>query len=258
MDVGRALASGEDVPEIVVRAADAATSLPGAGSPQAAQEFRAAALAARAQGEAAVENFVAQVGFMGTLVGLPLDVRQAMIAGAIGGISEKKQFIGTFDSLLEKNVRINDSYENKGRRIIAAGARWRGKLLSDVLNETKLSLKVDDFDALNGVWIKRVATYDITPAWRRGFLVATGACEGSSERGPGQTAVYQTMAEAGGRAGFEAGQAIAHERFHTDSPVEINVRKAVTTIGGKVVRSGRLTEQKGWVAHYRGLGRVDR
>ena len=88
MDLGRALANGENVPEIVLRAADAATSIPGAGSSRTAQEFRAAALAARAGGEAEVERFVAQIGFMGTLVGLPTDIRRAMIAGAIGGVAE--------------------------------------------------------------------------------------------------------------------------------------------------------------------------
>jgi len=57
------------------------------------------------------------------------------------------------------------------------------------------TIAIDDFDALNGVWHKVVKTYQITDGWRRGFAVAIGVCEGSSERGPGQTKVYQTLAE---------------------------------------------------------------
>jgi hypothetical protein len=54
--------------------------------------------------------------------------------------------------------------------------------------------------------------YTITDVWRRGFTIAIGVCEGNSERGPGQLAVYQTMAEEGGRAGFDAGQAVQFNR----------------------------------------------
>jgi hypothetical protein len=38
-----------------------------------------------------------------------------------------------------------------------------------------------------------------------------------SERGPGQLAVYQTLAETGGRDGFDAGQAVQYDRtLHGD------------------------------------------
>jgi hypothetical protein len=55
-------------------------------------------------------------------------------------------------------------------------------------------------------------TYDITEAWRRGFEIAIAVCAGSSRNGPGQLAVYHTLAEAGGRSGFEAGQAVQFNR----------------------------------------------
>jgi hypothetical protein len=54
--------------------------------------------------------------------------------------------------------------------------------------------------------------YNITDAWRRGFTIAIGVCEGSSKRGPGQDAAYQTMAEKAGRDGFDAGQAVQFSR----------------------------------------------
>ena len=79
------------------------------------------------------------------------------------------------------------------------------------------NIVIDFFDALNGVWTTRPMTYAVTDAWRRGFTIAIGVCEGNSQRGPGQLAVYQTLAEEGGRDGFDAGQAVQFDRtLHGD------------------------------------------
>ncbi len=84
--------------------------------------------------------------------------------------------------------------------------------VSDILKGSKFSITIDFYDLLDEVWTKRLMSYDITDAWRRGFTIAIGVCEGSSERGPGQLAVYHTLAEVGGRAGFDAGQAVQFNR----------------------------------------------
>ncbi len=132
----------------------------------------------------------------------------------------KKGVIEKFGSVPEKNVAVNETYFQKGQSLIASGAKYEGKLISDILKASSFRIAIDQFDALNGVWGKRTVTYKangpwgsderpLTDAWRRGFTIALGVCDGSSERGPGQTAVYQTVAEAGGRDGFDAGQAVA-------------------------------------------------
>jgi hypothetical protein len=79
------------------------------------------------------------------------------------------------------------------------------------------------------VWTKRAMTYAITDAWRRGFTIAIGACEGSSERGPGQLAVYQTLAEVGERGGFDAGQAVQFDRTLEGQRRALTATKVQTT-----------------------------
>jgi hypothetical protein len=151
---------------------------------------------------------------------------QALLRSGDGTIDDamltnlKKGVILTFGSVPEKNVAVNDTYFQKGQSLIASGAKYGGKLISDILKASSFRIAIDQFDALNGVWGKRMVTYKangpwgsderpLTDAWRRGFTIALGACDGSSQRDPGQTAVYQTVAEAGGRDGFDAGQAVA-------------------------------------------------
>ncbi|MEO5959117.1 MAG: hypothetical protein ABIZ49_12490 [Opitutaceae bacterium] len=182
----------------------------------------AAARNAAAKGEGAVNAFVAQAGFQEAMDSIPPELRDAIKAGIVVGVIEVKnrQFIGTFGSVPERNVPANETHLQKGQRLIAAGAKYNGRLVSDILKGSSFAIAIEQFDALSGTWGKRTVTYKangpfaanerpLTDAWRRGFTIALGACEGSSERGPGQSAVYQTMAESGGRDGFDAGQAVA-------------------------------------------------
>lgn len=218
LDVARSLAEGREVQDIVIRAADAASGITGAGSQEAAQALRRAAIKARNMGATAVDQFLAEVGFHGALRQVPEAYRQAIVAGLITGRSEKQQFIGTFALAPETNMPVNEGYLQAGQRIIESGAKYEGHLISDLLKGCKFTVDIDEFNALNGVWGKRTLTYGANPlwapsdAWCRGFTIALGACDGKSKRDPDQTALYQTMAEAGGRAGFDAGQAVQFHR----------------------------------------------
>jgi hypothetical protein len=221
-------------------------------------ETMAAALQAAAEGEAAVNSFIAQAGFQGALEVVPSQLQDAIRAGIAVGVMETKgrPFVGTFGSVPEKNVPANESYLQKGQRIIAGGAKFHGRLLSDILKAPSFTIEIEVFDALNSVWRNQTVTYKtngpfaanerpLTESWRRGFIIAVGACEGSTMRGPGQTAVYQTMAEAGGRDGFTAGQAVAWWRskfdlgYHVYSPTET---KASTAIGQPVFGTTGVTK----------------
>lgn len=223
LDVARSLSEGRDVQDIAIRAADAASGITGAGSLEAAQALRSAAIEARNKGQAAVDQFLAEVGFHAVVRQVPEAYRQAVMAGLITGRSEKHQFIGTFGSVPETNVPINDGYLQTGQRLIESGAKYQGDLISDILKGRKFTINIDQFDTLNGVWGKQTVTYEAngpwasSDAWRRGFTIALAVCDRSSERNPGQAAVYQTMAEAGGRAGFDAGQAVQFHRTRVDA-----------------------------------------
>jgi hypothetical protein len=144
---------------------------------------------------------------------------QALLRSGDGRIDEamlmnlmRGQFIGTFGSVPEKNVQVNDTYFQKGQSLIASGIKYKTKLVSDILRQSKFAIVIDFYDSLNSVWTTRRMKYYITDAWRRGFTIAIEACEGRSVRGPGQLGIYQSLAEGDMRAGFDAGQAVQYNR----------------------------------------------
>ena len=159
-------------------------------------------------------QYAAEFGYQMALDRLNSDGRGWVQLGITGGASLRAsmQFVGTFGTIPESNKAANDSYEAKGKRLIASGIKYKNRLVSDILKGNTFSIVIDFYDSLNSVWTKRGMNYTITDAWRRGFTIAIGVCEGNSERGPGQLAVYQTLAEEGGRAGFDAGQAVQFNR----------------------------------------------
>lgn len=204
MDIARRACAGENVGGIL------------------SEESMAAARNAAAQGEDAINSFIAQAGFENTMADLPPELQGAVKTGITVGVMESKdkQFVGTFGSVPETNAPVNETYLQKGQRLIDSGAKYGGMLLADIVRGSAFTISIDAIDALSGVWGKRTMRYKadgpwaaderpLTDAWRRGFTIALGVCQSSSMRGPGQTAVYQTMAEAGGRDGFDAGQAVA-------------------------------------------------
>jgi hypothetical protein len=204
MDIARRACAGENVGGIL------------------SEETMAAARNAAAQGENAINSFIAQAGFENAMADLPPELQGAVRTGIMVGVIEGKdqQFVGTFGSVAETNAPVNETYLQKGQRLIDSGAKYGGTPLSDIVRGSAFSIAIDAVDALSGTWGKRTMRYKadgpwaaderpLNDAWRRGFTIALGVCQGSSMRGPGQTAAYQTVAEAGGRDGFDAGQAVA-------------------------------------------------
>jgi hypothetical protein len=231
MDIARRACAGENVGGIL------------------SEETMAAARNAAAQGEDAVNSFIAQAGFDNAMGDLPAELQGAVKTGIMVGVieSKDKQFVGTFGSVAETNAPVNETYLQKGQRLIESGAKYAGVLLSDIVRGSTFTITIDAVDALSGAWGKQTMRYKaegpwaaderpLTDAWRRGFTIALGVCQGSSARGPGQTAVYQTMAEAGGRDGFDAGQAVAwwmtaHDLLNlVESPTETISGSAASSI----------------------------
>jgi hypothetical protein len=219
MDLARRVVNGENIPEMVLSEAEQVVvdrvRANAAGVLNAATGQGAAAMsAAQAKVDAMFNQYAAEFGYQMALDRLNSDGRGWVQLGVTGGASLRAstQFIGTFGTIPESNKPVNDSYEAKGKRIIASGIKYKNRLVSDILKGNTFSIVIDFYDSLNSVWTKRGMNYTITDAWRRGFTIAIGVCEGNSERGPGQLAVYQTLAEEGGRAGFDAGQAVQFNR----------------------------------------------
>lgn len=219
MDYARRFISGENVPEMILSQTEqvVADSLKQSAQgvlEEAAAQGADALSAAQAKVNTMFNQYAVEFGYQMAFDRLGGDARGWIQLGMAGGaaLAGTGQLIGTFGSVPETNTAENDSYEVKGQKLIDSGITYNNQLISDILTQPHFTIVVDFFDALNSVWTKRAMTYDITDAWRRGFTIALGACEGCSERGPGQLAVYQTMAEAGGRGGFDAGQAVQFAR----------------------------------------------
>ncbi len=218
MALAQRVINGENVPELFLSQAEQvvvdgvrreAQGLADAAASQGAE----AIAAARAKGGALFNQYVAEFGYQLALDRLSDGARQALQFGLPGGAALRDEpFVGTFGSVAETNVAEHDGFADQGKALIASGIRYRGRSVGAIVGGSTFSVDIDFFDLLNGVWTKRPMTYTITDAWRRGFTIAIGVCQGSSERGPGQLAIYQTLAEAGGRDGFDAGQAVQFER----------------------------------------------
>jgi hypothetical protein len=228
MDYARRVINGENVPEMILSEAEQMVVNSVRDNAQSILENAKlkgadALSAAQAEVNSMFNQYAVEFGYQMAVDRLPSEARAWVQMGLAGGgamLQARQQFIGTFGSQPEKNVPVNETYFQKGQRLIASGAKYKSKLISDILKASSFAIAIDQFDVLNDVWGKRTVTYKangpwsfterpLTDAWRRGFTIALGACDGSSERGPGQTAVYQTMAEAGERDGFDAGQAVA-------------------------------------------------
>jgi hypothetical protein len=290
MGYARRIINGENVYEMVLSEAEQAIVQKVRAEADAILEAakdkgQAAVRASHEQVEALKNQYVAEVGYQLAITKLPTELRDAVSVGLVVGAHKEPEY-PRFGSVPEQNKEVNDTYAQKGERIIAGGARYNMRTLSAIRSGTSFTITIDDFDALNGVWVKKKKTYTITDGWRRGFTIAIGLCEGSSQRGPGQTAVYQTVAEAGGRDGFDAGQAIQYERtLHGDAgqlqqvataysthanvlsalsgrptitvPPPINYiqdKVALFTPEGQAAeaaaRAKRLSEREAWVDHY--------
>ena len=249
MDYARRFIGGEDVPQMILSQAeqvvadgvkDKARAILERANGQGAEALSAA----QAEVNSIYNQYAAEFGYQMAFDRLPGDARAWIQLGLTGGGALKGagQFVGTFGSVPEKNTAENDSFETKGRKLIASGIKYGNKLVSDILRQSKFTIVIDFYDLLNGVWTKRAMTYDITDAWRRGFTIAIGACEGCSERGPGQLAVYQTLAEVGGRGGFDAGQAVQFNRTIQGRLGALTVTKVQT--GSSVSKAQHTIKRK--------------
>jgi len=220
MDYARRVINGENIPQMILTQAEQVVAdnvrVEAGFILEAAKSQGAAAMsAAQSRVDAMYNQYAAEFGYQMALDMLPSEARGWLQLGLVGGAAirpEQPQIEERFATVPESNRGENDLYIMKGENLIASGIRYNVMPVSNILKGSKFSITIDYYDLLDEVWTKRLMSYDITDAWRRGFTIAIAVCEGSSERGPGQLAVYHTLAEVGGRAGFDAGQAVQFNR----------------------------------------------
>lgn len=194
--------------------------------------------AAREKAESIIRQYALETGYQIALMKLPVDMRDAIQTGLVVGVYEStKQSTGTFGSVGEdqRAVPANNEWESKGYSIVygsggsgsgtgiaatvsvnpvalaandTSRAKFGSKYVADLLMQPTFSIRVDDVDSLTGTIRQSTHTDQITQAWTRGFLIGMGACQGKSKDSPDQVKIYQSLAEQGGRAGFQAGQAV--------------------------------------------------
>jgi len=195
------------------------------------EQMQVAAIAAKNGGLFAQRSFIAQAGYQGALTDLKKELAEALTAGLIGGSTET--IVPMFASVPEKPQAkaTLDNYYAKGLTISQSGlSRFKDRTLSDLLTNGGFTVPIRG--AMDGalkwnpgiVVNTNVSKAMLTPEFKRGFLIATGCCDGMSEDGPGQQAIYQSVAEKS-RAGFDAGQTVAHWRTR----YEIHIRNSMVS-----------------------------
>jgi hypothetical protein len=219
MDYARRVINGENVPEMILSEAEQMVVNSVRDKAQfiledAKDKGPDALIAAQAKVDSMFNQYAVEFGYQMALDRLPAESRGWVQLGLAGGgaMQARQQFVGTFGWIPERNTAVNDGYEAQGKTLIASGIKYKTKLVSDILRQSKFAIVIDFYDSLNSVWTTREMKYYITDAWRRGFIIAIGACEGRSVRGPGQLGIYQSLAEGDMRAGFDAGQAVQYNR----------------------------------------------
>lgn len=232
MDAAKRIAQGENVPNMALTAAEQyvvekVQSEAKRLIEDARNQGEAALASAKAKAEALFNQYAAETGYQVALMRLPTWERDAISTGLAAGAMARSSTNYSFGTVPEKNVAVNETYLQKGERLIAQGARFKGRLVSEMLVNGSFTVPIRG--ATDGVSLKwnpdaivitNVTKAMLTPEFKRGFLIAFGFCEGMSQHGPGQQAVYQNVAEKGGRAGFDAGQAVQHYRtIHGDERV---------------------------------------
>lgn len=246
LDLAKRVIDGENVPGLLLSEAEKAVVTQVRAQAQslldqARSQGQAALGIAQAQADGLLNSYAAQTGYQTALMQLSTAERDALSTGlTAGAASHPTSSEGTFGSVPEKPAAkmTNDAWFQKGLGIVQGGATYKGLRLADMLSgAVSFQVELWEPDLFSKSWKKQTQVYHVLPgpdgdAFRRGFLIATGNCDGLTEpptpsstsspkKRPEQLAVYQSLAERGGRPGFDAGEAVAYSR--TRSPADFKI-----------------------------------
>jgi hypothetical protein len=136
----------------------------------------------------------------------------------------------------ERNVTTNDWYAQRGRAIISGEERWKGRLLSDILKASSFTITHDALDGTSLTeprqTIRLRETYEIDDAWKRGFEISIGVCDGLWQDDAEQQRVKSSLV-GHAKNGFDAGQEV---QFNRTNPLGLDVVRVSTTQGTDKVR----------------------
>ena len=219
-----------------------------------ADKARALVDKARATGEAYVNNatemgkdavnrFIVEAGFQGSLDSIPIELRNAVIAGMVAGKAEvavRDKLLklypapGTFVSTENPNEKIsNDLWAIRGQRLL-------GVIKSNPRIEP---IKIGNSPVIN---IRNAALYNgtdkISDLWRRGFDIGIGVCAATAEASPTfRGHVRASLVSMQAWKGFDAAQSIQTLRAKFSGTVITNVSLKGNSAIMDSIQLGRTT-----------------
>lgn len=249
MDYARRIADGENIGAMALK------EIQGLAEAQV-QPFIDAAKAAKAQGEAQYNSFLAQVGYQSTMATTPAEVREGITTGLVTNqVAFRASFKDGTRGMRFNNAELNpttlDDYARKGVAIANSGAVYvTNTAYRQPLAEIRANLAKGGtwtihhdtrFDALTGItrqekWSEVVA---IDAPFRRGFDVGLGASEGSSIDGPGQQKIRVLLNNEHAKAGFDAAQKLQFERTKQATQAKGLEAMAVLSLGKTLTAADR-------------------
>jgi hypothetical protein len=142
----------------------------------------------------------------------------------------------------EEDAAANELLAIKGRQIINVGAKWRGRLLSDIRKRSTFTMtpRAD----LTDPTIQVPRGWDITDAWRRSFDIGIGTAEGTSYPEDLHINAVVRRRLASNTGGFDAGEAIQFERTRSNRKFggsDILSAQSIVGLAGVVVETGEDT-----------------
>ncbi len=252
MAYARRVADGENIGTMALK------EIQGLGEAQI-QPFIDAAKAAKAQGEAQYNSFLAQVGYQATMDTTPGDVREGVKAGLI---TNQVAYRASFRRDGSNGMRFNnaeldpktlDDWAARGVALANSGAIYiTSTAYHQPLSEIRANFSRGGnwtikhktrFDGLTGRTVQEdwTQTVPIDAPFRRGFDVGLGVCQGCSADGPGQQKIRVLLNNEHAKAGFDAAQRLQFDRTNQATLTKGLDAMAVLSLGRTLTAADRAS-----------------
>lgn len=227
MSLARRIAGGENIGKLALE--EAGNTAIGQQVKATVAQVQQAYETAKAMGPEAINAFIVQAGYQGSVDTLPPNVKESVLAAMMIGRAEKAKFAleaRTFTTEEWPGQKsTNDQLEAQGRAIVNSGATVKNDTgynqpLYEIRNKYPTWKTVVQhttrWDPITNITSQERWTEEnddpITEDWRRGFDIGIGLCQEMSEEGPGQNKIRASLTLRSKMLGFRAGQIIQYKR----------------------------------------------
>ena len=230
MELAHRLINGEKIGDIAISTAQRA----------AFDQMEEAARAAKAAGQQAVNEFIAQVGYGELVSQLPDDIKNSMEIGFALGHAQRIQS--------GKSAFVPyDPYLSQQTGAMTAGSRSRGQFETgaDKTRNDALAVKGWQIVSADGDLssIRSVPTWETQKVtdddWRRGFDIGAAVAEGNTSYGPGQQRIRTSLNNTAAMNGFDAARKLQYAR--TQKKTLLKGIEAMVALG-RFIRPAERTE----------------